>query len=165
VACHRSIGRTQQMSHCSVTHNLGYSNCMQFKLSLHEGRTRFWINLLYCVHVYIQPLNVVNKMKPTAGRKSFLSSYPQVRIYPNNLDETLFGTGTHAQKFFHEFNMISYRCYELSAVRAWTADSSCLQKQRSTQSTAHSHSTIKCNLSVTITKKFSLKMTQQGRNM
>jgi hypothetical protein len=27
----------------------------------------------------------------------------------------------------------------------------------STQSTAHSHSTIKCNLSVTITKKFSLK--------
>jgi hypothetical protein len=30
----------------------------------------------------------------------------------------------------------------------------------STQSTAHSHSTIKCNLSVTITKKFSLKMTQ-----
>jgi hypothetical protein len=40
-----------------------------------------------------------------------------------------------------------------------------LQKQRSTQSTAHSHSTIKCNLSVTITKKFSLKMIQQGRNM
>jgi hypothetical protein len=34
-----------------------------------------------------------------------------------------------------------------------------------TQLTAHSHSTIKCNLSVTITKKFSLKMTQQGRNM
>jgi hypothetical protein len=43
--------------------------------------------------------------------------------------------------------------------------SSRLQKQRSTQSTAHSHSTIKCNLSVTITKKFSLKMNQQGRNM
>jgi hypothetical protein len=39
------------------------------------------------------------------------------------------------------------------------------RKQRSTQSTAHSHSTIKCNLSVTVTKKFSLKMTQQGRNM
>jgi hypothetical protein len=35
----------------------------------------------------------------------------------------------------------------------------------STQYTAHSHSTIKYNLSVTITKKFSLKMTQQGRNM
>jgi hypothetical protein len=35
----------------------------------------------------------------------------------------------------------------------------------STQSTAHSHSTIKCNLSVAITKKFSLKMIQQGRNM
>jgi hypothetical protein len=35
----------------------------------------------------------------------------------------------------------------------------------STQSTAHSHWTIKCNLSVTITKRFSLKMTQQGRNM
>jgi hypothetical protein len=28
-----------------------------------------------------------------------------------------------------------------------------------------SHSTIKCNLSVTIIKKFSLKMTQHGRNM
>jgi hypothetical protein len=27
-----------------------------------------------------------------------------------------------------------------------------LQKQRSTQLTAHSHSTVKCNLSVTITK-------------
>jgi hypothetical protein len=37
--------------------------------------------------------------------------------------------------------------------------------QRSTQSTAHSHSTITCNLSLMITKKFSLKMTQQGRNM
>jgi hypothetical protein len=33
-----------------------------------------------------------------------------------------------------------------------TADSSRLQKQRSTQSTAHYHSTVKCNLSVTITK-------------
>jgi hypothetical protein len=37
-------------------------------------------------------------------------------------------------------------------VQAGTAQSSSLQKQRSTQSTAHSHSTIKCNLSVT-TKK------------
>jgi hypothetical protein len=35
----------------------------------------------------------------------------------------------------------------------------------STQSTAHSHSTVKCDLSVMITKKFSLKMTQQGRNL
>jgi hypothetical protein len=46
---------------------------------------------------------------------------------------------------------------EPSAVPAWTlkaptADSSRLQKQRSTQSTAHSHSTIKCNLGVTATK-------------
>jgi hypothetical protein len=46
-----------------------------------------------------------------------------------------------------------------------TAEISRLQKQRSTQSTAHSHSTVKCNLSVRATKKFSLKMTQQGRNM
>jgi hypothetical protein len=52
-----------------------------------------------------------------------------------------------------------------SAVHAGTAESSRLQKQRSTQSTAHSDSTIKCNPSVKITKKFSLKMTQQGRNM
>jgi hypothetical protein len=37
-------------------------------------------------------------------------------------------------------------------VQARTAESSCLQKQCSTQSTARSHSTIKCNLSVTITK-------------
>jgi hypothetical protein len=51
-----------------------------------------------------------------------------------------------------------------TAVEAGTAENSRLQKQRSTQSTAHSHSTIKCNLSVRITKKFSLKMTQQGRN-
>jgi hypothetical protein len=36
--------------------------------------------------------------------------------------------------------------------QARTAERSRLQKQRSTQSTAHSHSTIKCNLSVTITK-------------
>jgi hypothetical protein len=40
--------------------------------------------------------------------------------------------------------------WECAAAR--TADSSTLQKQRSTQSTAHSHSTIKCNLSVKITK-------------
>jgi hypothetical protein len=52
-----------------------------------------------------------------------------------------------------------------TAVQAWTAGSSRLQKQRSTQSTAHSHSTIKCNLSVMMTKKFFLKMTQHGRNM
>jgi hypothetical protein len=44
-------------------------------------------------------------------------------------------------------------------------ESSRPQKQRSTQSTAHSHSTVKCNPSVKVTKKFSLKMTQQGRNM
>jgi hypothetical protein len=48
---------------------------------------------------------------------------------------------------------------------ARTAEGSCLQKQRSTQLAAHSHSTIKCNLGATITKKFSLNMTQQGRNM
>jgi hypothetical protein len=37
---------------------------------------------------------------------------------------------------------------------------------KTTQYTVNStFSTIKCNLSVTITKKFSLKMTQQGRNM
>jgi hypothetical protein len=39
-----------------------------------------------------------------------------------------------------------------SAMQAGTTEGSRLQKQRSTQSTAHSHSTIKCNLSVTITK-------------
>jgi hypothetical protein len=41
----------------------------------------------------------------------------------------------------------------LLAVQAGTAENSRLQKHRSTQSTAHSHSTIKCNVSVTITKK------------
>jgi hypothetical protein len=41
----------------------------------------------------------------------------------------------------------------LSAVQAGTAESSRLQKQRSTQSRAHSRSTIKCNLNVTITNK------------
>jgi hypothetical protein len=52
------------------------------------------------------------------------------------------------------------------AVQAGTAESSRIPKQRSTQSTARSHSTIKCKLSVTITKKFSLKVPhQQGRNM
>jgi hypothetical protein len=35
----------------------------------------------------------------------------------------------------------------------------------STQSTAHSHSTVKYNLSVTVTKSFSPEMTQQDRNM
>jgi hypothetical protein len=39
-----------------------------------------------------------------------------------------------------------------TAVQARTADSSRLQKQPSTQSTAHSHSTIKSNLSVRVTK-------------
>jgi hypothetical protein len=39
-----------------------------------------------------------------------------------------------------------------TAVQAGTAESSRLQKQHNTQSTAHSHSTIKCSLSVTITK-------------
>jgi hypothetical protein len=51
------------------------------------------------------------------------------------------------------------RCFwrrELSAVPACTA---------APAGTADSHSTIKCNLSVTITREFSLKMTQQGRNM
>jgi hypothetical protein len=38
------------------------------------------------------------------------------------------------------------------AVQARTAESSRLQKQRSTQSTAHCHSTVKFNLSVTVTK-------------
>jgi hypothetical protein len=36
--------------------------------------------------------------------------------------------------------------------QARTTESSRLQKQRSTQSTAHSHSTVKCNLSVTVRK-------------
>jgi hypothetical protein len=42
-----------------------------------------------------------------------------------------------------------------TALQAGTAESSRLPKQRSTQSIAHSHSTIKCNLSVMITKKSS----------
>jgi hypothetical protein len=64
--------------------------------------------------------------------------------------------GVNSREFSGEkslqFSGVLWR--EISAVHA-----------SSTQSTAHSHSTIKCNLSVTITKKFSLKMTQQGRNM
>jgi hypothetical protein len=68
-------------------------------------------------------------------------------------------------------------CYTKVALYSWlrmccwlcpqagTTGSSRLQKQRSTQSTAHSHSTVKCNLSVTITKNSSLKLTPQGRNM
>jgi hypothetical protein len=40
----------------------------------------------------------------------------------------------------------------VNTLQAGTAESSRLLKQFSTQSTAHSHSTIKCNLSVTITK-------------
>jgi hypothetical protein len=39
-----------------------------------------------------------------------------------------------------------------AGLQAGTAEGSCLQKQRSIQSTARSHSIIKCNLSVTITK-------------
>jgi hypothetical protein len=39
-----------------------------------------------------------------------------------------------------------------TAVQAGTTESSRLQKQRSTQSTARSHSAVNCNLSVTITK-------------
>jgi uncharacterized Fe-S cluster protein YjdI len=39
-----------------------------------------------------------------------------------------------------------------TAVQAGTAHSSRLQKQCSTQSTAHSHSTVKCNPSVTVMK-------------
>jgi hypothetical protein len=42
----------------------------------------------------------------------------------------------------------------LPAVKAGTAESSRFQKQRSTQSTAHSHSIIKCNFSVTTTKSY-----------
>jgi hypothetical protein len=49
-------------------------------------------------------------------------------------------------------------CYRYTlccaGLQTGTAESSRLQKQRSTQSTAHSHSTIKCDLSVTITKSF-----------
>jgi hypothetical protein len=41
-------------------------------------------------------------------------------------------------------------CYRYAKAR--TADSSRLQKQRSTQSTAHAHSTIKCNPSATLKK-------------
>jgi hypothetical protein len=56
-------------------------------------------------------------------------------------------------------------CLRSQPPAAGTAESSRLQKQRSTPSRTHSHSTIKCNPSVTITKMFSLKMTQQGRSV
>jgi hypothetical protein len=65
--------------------------------------------------------------------------------------------------------MTSLCTYEVSSFAKTLITNKCtkssrLQKQHSTQSTAHSHSTTRSNLSVTITKKFSLKMTQQGRN-
>jgi hypothetical protein len=59
------------------------------------------------------------------------------------------------------------RCFwrhELSAIRACRPGSQRVHAS-STQTTAHSHSTMKCNLSVMVTTKFSLKMTQRGRNM
>jgi hypothetical protein len=55
--------------------------------------------------------------------------------------------------------------YSLRSLPAGRDRSAFTPPVHSTQPTAHSHSTIKCNLSVTITKKFSLKMTHQGRNM
>jgi hypothetical protein len=48
--------------------------------------------------------------------------------------------------------IVEWECAVDCVLQAGTAESSRLQKQRGTQSTAHSHSTIKCNLSVTITK-------------
>jgi hypothetical protein len=53
--------------------------------------------------------------------------------------------------------IVEWECVVDCVLEAWTLcgpglQSSRLQKQRSTQSTAHSHTTIKCNLSVTITK-------------
>jgi hypothetical protein len=66
---------------------------------------------------------------------------------------------------YTKFALYSCVLWRELSVQEGTAESSRLQKQRSTQPTAHSHSTIKCNLSVTVTIKFSLKMTQQGRNM
>jgi hypothetical protein len=58
------------------------------------------------------------------------------------------------------------RCFwrrELSAVPACRGEFT--PPIHSTQSTAHSHSNMKCNLSVKIKKKFPLKMTQQCRNV
>jgi hypothetical protein len=63
-----------------------------------------------------------------------------------------------------DYALRSFRRSELSAVSACRPGPQRVHVS-STQSTAHSHSTVKCNLSVTITKNFSLKMTQQGRNM
>jgi hypothetical protein len=49
-------------------------------------------------------------------------------------------------------HLLGYQLGSRVSLQPPTAESSGLQKQRSTQSTAHSHSTIKCNLSVTIRK-------------
>jgi hypothetical protein len=74
-----------------------------------------------------------------------------------HLQVELFVTVTLRLRF-----IVEWECAVDCVLEAWTlcgpglqtgtAESSRLRKQRSTQSTAHSHSTIKCNLSVTITK-------------
>jgi hypothetical protein len=52
----------------------------------------------------------------------------------------------------HVSTLLGHLQGELFALQTGTTESSRLQKQRSPQSTAHSHSTIKCKLSVTITR-------------
>jgi hypothetical protein len=67
-----------------------------------------------------------------------------------HLQGELFVTVTLGLHFIDEWEC-AVGCV-LRCLQAETAESSRLQKQRSTQSTAHSHSSIKCNLSATITK-------------
>jgi hypothetical protein len=52
----------------------------------------------------------------------------------------------------HVSTLLGHLQGELSVCQARTAEGSRPQKQRSTQSTPHSHSTVKCNPSVTVTE-------------
>jgi hypothetical protein len=72
-----------------------------------------------------------------------------------NIARSLITNKMHKESFIINCNTLVHVLTllgHLQGVQARTTESSRLQKQRSTQSTAHSHSAIKCNLSVTITK-------------
>jgi hypothetical protein len=142
-----------------------------FEYFMNYWYNEVWITFLMCsmsLHYIIQNTNhqQVRKENFISNRNTLL----HVSTLLGHLHGELFVTVTLRLHF-----TVEWECAVDCVLEAWTlcgpglqagtADRSFLQKQCSTQSTAHSHSTVKCNLRVTVTRKFSLKMTQQGRNM
>jgi hypothetical protein len=129
-----------------------YNNCGKFEISIFHNVS--YVTVHFPIHNLAQPEDCLIDPKRVFNVIHVRALYHTKTLITNKCKKRVSSSIVTHQSWKTSFvisvctHLLGYQLGPGPAVHTGTAESSRLQKQRSTQSTAHSHSTIKCNLSV-----------------